>query len=254
MSRHHDAIVAQQFSPRAQAYVTSSVHASGPDLDRLEAIARGHPDARALDLGCGGGHAAYRLAAHVRSVVACDLSAAMLAAVDAEATRRGIGNITTVEAAAERLPFVDGEFDMLVCRMSAHHWRDLGGGLREARRVLRTGAAAIVIDVVAPGDRAADTHLQAVELLRDPSHVRDYRLDQWSAALADARFDLRELRTHSLPMVFEDWTARMRTPPAHVEAIRSLQRAASSEVRETFAVQADGSFDIKVATFEAVAS
>ena len=80
MQLSHDAIVDRQFGPRAQAYVTSAVHSGGPDLDRLEAIARERPDARVLDLGCGGGHVSYRMAPHVSAVVACDLSADMLAA------------------------------------------------------------------------------------------------------------------------------------------------------------------------------
>ena len=61
---------ARQFGPQAQAYVASSVHSAGPDLERLGAIACDMPAARVLDLGCGGGHAAYRIAPHVREVVA----------------------------------------------------------------------------------------------------------------------------------------------------------------------------------------
>lgn len=250
MQLSHDAIVDRQFGPRAQAYVTSAAHSGGPDLDRLEAIARERPDARVLDLGCGGGHVSYRMAPHVSAVVACDLSADMLAAVASEAARRGIVNIETRQAAAERLPFDDGAFDMLACRLSAHHWHDLDAGLREARRVLRAGAPAIVIDVVSPAHPALDTHLQAVELLRDPSHVRDYRIDDWCAALGRAGFELKRAATHDLPMAFASWTERMRTPQTHVEAIRSLQTGASEQVRRGFDIREDGSFTIRIATFE----
>ncbi|MFT2543165.1 class I SAM-dependent methyltransferase, partial [Escherichia coli] len=79
-------------------------------------------------------------------------------------------NVTTVEAAAEHLPFPDGDFDFLACRYSAHHWQDFDGGLRQARRVLKGGAPAIFIDVYSPSAAFLDTHLQAVELLRDTSH------------------------------------------------------------------------------------
>ena len=53
MNRPHHAIVEDQFGPRANAYVSSAVHAAGEDLDALEAIVRRIRPARALDLGSG---------------------------------------------------------------------------------------------------------------------------------------------------------------------------------------------------------
>jgi SAM-dependent methyltransferase len=254
MSTTHDTITGNQFGPRAQAYVASAVHASGPDLDRIEAIARDHPEGRALDLGCGGGHVSYRIAPYASEVVASDLSSEMLGAVAAEAGRRGIGNIATVQAAAEGLPFDNDSFDLLACRMSAHHWRHFEAGLREARRVLRRGAPALFVDVIAPAEPLFDTHLQAIELLRDPSHVRDYRTDEWCAALARSGFALQSFTVHRLRMEFATWIARMRTDAAHAAAIHSLQRGASAEVMDALAIEDDGSFMLDIATFELVAA
>lgn len=253
MTTSHEALVERQFGAQAAAYVASAAHAAGADLDRIEAIVRGQGTARLLDLGCGGGHAAYRAAPHVAQVVACDLSPAMLAAVAVEAERRGIANIAVEAAAAEALPFADGAFDILLCRLTAHHWRDWEAGLRAARRVTRAGGRAVFIDTVAPADAPVDTHLQAIELLRDPSHVRNRRIDEWVAALARAGFAVERVGTHRLPLDFALWIARMRTPDAHVAAIRSLQRGASDGVRAALDLAEDGSFAIEVATFEAAA-
>lgn len=252
MQRAHNDIIDQQFGPQAQAYVESSAHSSGPDLVWLEATTREHRPSRILDLGCGGGHASYRMAPYAIEVVACDLSGDMLAAVTAEAARRNITNISTCQGAAEALPFADGEFDMVVSRLSAHHWHDLDAGLREARRVVTPGARGVFIDVVAPAHPVLDTYLQTIELLRDPSHVRDYRLDEWTAALGRAGFDLRQVVTHDLSLDFAAWIERMHTPLVHVEAIRSLQARMSSFVSDAFAVRDDGSFTIPVAMFELV--
>ena len=136
----HD-FVASHYAPRAAAYVSSAVHASGADLDQIEAFVRGSADARALDLGCGGGHVSYRAAPHVREVVACDLTPDMLAEVKKTAATRGLANIVTQQAAAERLPFEAGAFDFVLSRYSAHHWNNFEAGLRDARRVLKDGAA-----------------------------------------------------------------------------------------------------------------
>lgn len=246
----HDGIVDRQFGPCADAYVASATHAAGPDLDRIEAIARTHRHAIALDLGCGGGHVAYRAAPHVAQVIACDLSPQMLTAVEAEAARRGLSNLTTRQAAAEHLRFADARFDLVLCRFTAHHWHDLDAGLREARRVLKAGGRAFFSDVVAPAHPLLDTHLQAVELLRDTSHVRDYRIDEWQAALGRAGFAIDTVTTHRLPMEFASWVARMQTPEPQVAAIRSLQRAASETVRRGLEIGDDGGFIVDVASFE----
>lgn len=253
-ARSHDAVVDAQFGPQAAAYVQSAVHAAGPDLDRLEEIARHAQPARALDLGCGGGHVAYRLAPHSGAVVASDLSAEMLAAVRETAAARGFANITTEQAPAEQLPFDDAAFDLVATRFSAHHWRDLDGGLRQARRVARAGAPAVFVDVVALGRPLLDSHLQAVELLRDPSHVRDYTLAEWAAAVERGGFAVEAVRRHRLRMEFATWTARMRTPPVQAAAVRALQQQASADVRAHFAIEPDGSFLLDVMVLEATAA
>jgi ubiquinone/menaquinone biosynthesis C-methylase UbiE len=254
MNRSHDAIVETQFGPRSEAYVHSAVHARGEDLDALEAIVRDRAPQRALDLGCGGGHVAYRLAPHAGSVVASDLSAEMLAAVAATARDKGLTNIETRTAAAERLPFEDGAFDFLGCRFSAHHWRDFRAGLREARRVLAQGSTAVFIDAVSPGPAELDTHLQAVELLRDTSHVRDYSAAEWLASLSEAGFAVTATRAWRLRMDFPSWIARMRTPDANRDAIRALQEAASQAVRSHFAIEPDGSFMLDTLMMELIAA
>lgn len=253
MQDRHEKIVEAQFGPRAKAYVESAVHARGADLDALAGIVGGLAPARALDLGAGGGHVSYLLAAHAGEVVAADLSSEMLAAVAGTAREKGLGNLSTVEAAAEALPFEDGAFDFLCTRFSAHHWRDWERGLREARRVLRPGSRAAFIDAFAPTTALFDTHLQVVEVLRDPSHVRDYSLGEWMAALGRAGFAAEGLRTWRLRMDFPVWTARMATPTANAAMIRTLQTGASAETKAYFAIEPDGSFLLDVAMVEVVA-
>ncbi len=244
MTRIHDDIVQQQFGPQAHAYVTSSVHASGIDLDWMERHVADARPARALDLGAGGGHVAYRIARHAGQVTACDLSPDMVAAVEASAQDRGIANIGGAVASAEALPFASATFDCVASRFTSHHWSDWEAGLREAQRVLAPGGIALFADVIAPGDAAADTHLQTVEILRDPSHIRDYRLDEWLSALGRAGFAVREVVTHRLRMDYPTWIARMATPEVRAAAIRSLQGVASADVARHFAIEADGSFTV----------
>ena len=254
MSATQQDYVAGQYAPRAEDYVTSLVHRSGDDLDQIETEVRGHAGAHVLDLGCGGGHVSYRAAPHVASVVACDVTQAMLDVVARTAAERGLTNITTQQAAAEHLPFAHASFDLVLSRFTTHHWHNMEAGLREARRVLKTDHRAAFIDVIAPADPLLDTHLQTVELLRDVSHVRDYAMVQWVGALARAGFVLNGVTNRRLFMDFPVWIARTRTPPAHAAAIRSLQQGAPPSVKTHFEISDSGEFFLDVATMLARAA
>ncbi len=245
---------ARHYASRAEDYVTSPVHAAGEDLDQVEAMLRSTGAARLLDLGCGGGHVSYRAAPYAGEVVATDVTARMLDVVARTASERNLQNITTREAAAENLPFDDASFDVVICRFSVHHWEDMEAGLRQARRVLAAGGRAMFIDTIAPTNPVLDTHLQAVELLRDPSHVRNYDFAEWSAALGRAGFRLTGVTPRRLRMEFSTWIARTRTPPHHAEAIRSLQNVASDTVQNHFAIEPDGSFTIDTVAMTAAAA
>ena len=241
-------IVERQFGNHANAYVTSAVHAGGEDLAALGRLVAGRPG-RVLDLGCGGGHVAYAAATAGGDVVAYDLSPRMLAEVAREAASRALANISTQAGAAERLPFPDENFDYVLSRFSAHHWTDLDAGLREARRVLRPDGTAAFVDIVSPGVAVLDTYLQAVEVMRDPSHVRDRGVDEWARMLAAAGFGGLTVTTWRLRMAFATWIARIGTPPELAHAIRALQAAMSERVRAYFEIEADGSFTIDAAMF-----
>ncbi len=250
-SRTHEALVGGQFGARAAAYLGSAVHAQGADLEALASLARCHSQARVLDLGCGAGHVSFAVAPHVGEVVACDLSAEMLVTVARAAAERGLGNVRTEQGVAEELPFEDATFDLVLSRYSAHHWRDFDAGLREATRVLKPGGVTGFVDAVSPGSPLLDTHLQAVEVLRDPSHVRDYARAEWEAALARAGLISGAVTPFRVRLEFAVWVERMRTPPVQIEAIRALQGAVSGGVARHFGIGPDGSFDLDVALFQA---
>lgn len=246
-SNRHDDLVTQQYDSRAQAYLDSAVHAAGTDLDLIERIVGPLPNGVALDMGCGGGHVTFRLAPLVGKVVAYDLSAPMLAVVAEEAAHRGLGNVVTKQGAAEALPCPPASFDVVATRYSAHHWRDMPAGLASMHKVLKRGGLALFSDVIAPNSPLRDTWLQSLELLRDPSHVRNASLSDWRRLLEEVGFTLAEVFTFRLRLEFATWIERMRTPPEHVAAIRALQRCASAEVSDYFAFETDGSFTLDTA-------
>jgi ubiquinone/menaquinone biosynthesis C-methylase UbiE len=250
MATHEDQ-VNKQFGSAAAAYLSSTAHAQGADLTRIGAMVQGSSSAAVLDVGCGAGHVSFAVAPHVRAVTAYDLSENMLEVVTQAARERGLHNIVTRHGAAEQLPFPDSSFDFVLTRFSAHHWSSLPQALAEMRRVLKADGKLIVVDVVAPDSPLLDTHLQAMELLRDASHVRNYSVAEWMHRLIAAGFQVEASDAWRLPLDFQAWVARMQTPADRVVAVRSLLQGAPQEVRDFLLLQPDLSFSLEVAMFQA---
>lgn len=238
---HHDNID-KQFGSQASAYLTSPVHASGRDLEHLKTRLASFPDATLLDIGCGAGHASFIAAAQVKSVMAYDLSAAMLETVNHAAQERGLVNLTTCQGYAESLPFDDESVDIVISRYSAHHWQDVGQALREIKRVLKPGGNVILMDVMSPGNSVLDIWLQTIEALRDTSHVRNYSSGEWATLFSEAGLMMTSVITDRLTLEYQSWIMRMRTPGVLAEAIQVYQQSASEAVQDYFQLQADGSF------------
>ena len=249
--RTHDQAVHDQFDPRAAAYLNSAVHAQGPDLLHAQGLvtALGEPLDSLLDVGCGAGHLSFALAHAFKRVVAVDPSPSMLTTVAQAAATRRIPQLEVLQGSAESLPFAHSMFDVVASRFSAHHWRFLESGVREMGRVLRPGGHLLMIDTVGHEDALVDTHLQAIELLRDPSHVRNRSVSQWRRLLEET--GLLDIQQAQWPLRLEltSWVERMRTPPSRVSVIRELQRGAAREVHDALALEADGSFRIPVGSF-----
>jgi len=223
-------LVQDNFGAAAAAYVTSKVHASGADLDWLVEAAALTGTERVLDVATGGGHTAFALAASAREVVALDLTRPMLEVAQREATARGLQNIRFLEGDAHALPCADASFDLVSCRHAAHHFPDVERAAREWARVLKPAGTLLLVDSLSPDDEGAQAVLHDIEVLRDPSHVRNQRMAAWQAVLAHAGLQVATARLWALELDVPAWTERMRTPPASVLQIEQRLRAASATV------------------------
>lgn len=229
-------LVQQRFTKVAANYRTSKVHALGSDLDLMVKSASLAPSTVVLDAGCGAGHAALAFAPHVGLVIASDFTPAMLEQVKVLTQERGVSNVKTQLADVDNLPFSADAFDLIVTRYSAHHWLRPERALAEFQRLLKPSGSLLISDIMAAENYAQDTFLQTIELLRDPSHVRDYRLSEWRFMLAGAGFESEVLQTFDLTLRFNTWTERMATPAQNSQMIRSLFDGAPADIRRGFAL------------------
>jgi SAM-dependent methyltransferase len=173
----------ERFGKYAASYVSSWSHRQGPDLQRLVDLAGDHPSWEALDIATGGGHTALGIAPHVARVVATDLTEPMLAAARDFILASGVTNVDFLRADAEDLPFPSSNFDLVTCRIAAHHFPHPKRFVEEVARVLRPGGVFLLQDQVTPEDPETADWITAFEKRRDPSHNRALSPNEWLALI-----------------------------------------------------------------------
>jgi ubiquinone/menaquinone biosynthesis C-methylase UbiE len=237
--------VRDQFGPAAAHYASAAVHRAGPDLEALVTALEARGDERALDVGCGAGHTALAIAPHVGHVDALDLTQAMLDQVERLAAERGLDCVATRLGDAEAIPFPDASFEIVTCRLCAHHFPRPGRAVAEMHRVLAPGGRLLLIDIVSPELPEVDTFLNAIEIVRDPSHVRDHTIGQWRSMLGHAGFAVADVRTWPMRIAFDAWIERIGAPAEAAVALRWMLDRASDEVRAQLEIDpATGDFTL----------
>ena len=113
--------------------------------EALVAYADPQPNMRVLDLASGTGEPAITIAKRIAPtghMTALDLSSDLLAIAAERARQRGLANLTTQQADAQQLPFLDEQFDLATSRFGVMFFPDTQRALTELRRVLKPGARA----------------------------------------------------------------------------------------------------------------
>jgi SAM-dependent methyltransferase len=201
----HDELVRRSFEQQTALFSgPDSLFAARPGstlawLEPLDA------DAIVLDVACGAAHLSEEIAPRVRQVVGIDLTPALLALGADRVRASGVANVLLQEGNANALPFVDGSFDVVVCRSSMHHFADYEQPLREMARVCRPSGRVVIMDMVAPSGEVRE-EFDAVHRTIDPSHA---------AVLLEA--ELAELVTRVVGPLTHGATTT--TPPIPVEAM-----------------------------------
>ena len=188
------------WSERAEAYRQSEAHREGDDLDQLVVWALEAPGRDALDVATGGKHVARRLVEAGFRVVSSDPAPGMQ---------------PDVICRAEDLPFADGAFDVVACRVAPHHFEDVGKAVAELGRVSR--AIVIVVD-----NEFMDDDAERAESLRDPSHVRNYSEAEWRGFFAAAGLEVADLRHYAKAIELDAWLARTDCAGEEADRVRAL--------------------------------
>jgi ubiquinone/menaquinone biosynthesis C-methylase UbiE len=188
---HRDRIL-DQFTRQAVPFSSAPAIRNQEALNRIVEMAEAGPEGTVLDLACGPGLLVCAFARVVRHSTGIDLTPAMLEQARALQQEQGLKNVSWRQGDVLPLPFPDAQFSIVSARFAFHHFLDPPAVLKEMRRVCRTGGRIVVADS-APNASKADA-FNAMELLRDPSHVRAMPLEELRSLFVEPRIETYRLR------------------------------------------------------------
>jgi SAM-dependent methyltransferase len=185
------------WSERAEAYRRSEAHRQGRDLELFAEWAAGKT---VLDVASGGGHVATTLRMAGCQVVTCDSAPGMK---------------PDVICRAEDLPFADESFDVVTCRVAAHHFEDPAAAVREFARV--SAGLVLIADNLYLGEAGEEA-----DRLRDPTHVRNYSEDEWRAMFEAAGLGVAAFEREEKRIELEPWLERAGCTGGEAERVQEL--------------------------------
>jgi ubiquinone/menaquinone biosynthesis C-methylase UbiE len=228
-------LVQEQFGKNAEKYVESESHAKATDLSEMIDWLTPDPSWIALDIATGGGHVTKALSPHVRWVFSTDLTCEML-----ETAKKHLDptsqNVWYVLADSKALPFLNESFDVIVCRIAAHHFPSPDQFISEVNRVLKPGGKFLLIDNVSPEDHLLDVFINKLEKLRDKSHVRCYSTLEWKRWIEETDLIHEHSHLRKKTYDFPVWVKRTTESEAQVHQVEEHILSASKEIQAYFAV------------------
>ena len=201
--------VKKSFGTQAEKF--ASYHMSKAEYtDYLIRSIQAKGNEHALEVAAGTCICGRAVAPYVKDITCLDLTEAMLEQGKKLAKQEGIQNISFVSGNAECLPFEDETFDLVITRLSLHHFVEPEKPFREMQRVLKKGGKLVIWDMVATTEELRETN-DAIETMRDNSHTRILSREEFEALFEDA-FELQLEETTLVPVNLQSWMDLTSTP------------------------------------------
>ncbi|MFA6001476.1 MAG: methyltransferase domain-containing protein [Thermoleophilia bacterium] len=233
----------QVFGRRVDRYAELDVFSDEQFYRPLLDLADPGSGDHALDLATGTGLLALMVARKATRVVGVDVTPEMLEKARERIATGAPDNIEFLEAPVSELPFPDGSFDLVTCRLAFHHFPDPAEALAQISRVLKPGGRFVMEDVFGPDDAAIRVKRERLEKLFDPSHVRAWSPAQLRALLQKAGFRISgELEPYNrgMPVDFILKLERIEDPVDRAKIINLLRENLDVDLGGFRAIEVDG--------------
>lgn len=217
------------FDAVSKNYLFSNDHRSGEDLKYVSEFFKCINFGFMLDLATGAGHFTSVFNSNVKVVF--DYSLNMLkTAIENYAIDLGIrGDVSS-------LPFRDGSFDLVSCRIAMHHFNDIQHFWFEVYRVLKKNGYFVLVDSIVDVD---DAYMNCIEYIRDRSHVRSFSVKE-IIGFSDGKFRLEDFRNFYKKHNIEEWGRRLNISEDLFQSLKEQFRGLPENIKEELRLEEMG--------------
>lgn len=201
--------IKQSFSAQAEKFATyhmSKTEYTDYLIRNIDAAGTEHT----LEVAAGTCICGRAIAPYVNDVVCLDLTEEMLEQGKKLAHQDNIHNISFVVGNATSLPFEDETFDLVLTRLSLHHFTKPEIPFYEMQRVLKKGGKLVIWDMEATTEDLREIN-DSIETMRDKSHTRILSKAEFEALFMDD-FLLQHEETILVPVNLQSWMNLTNTP------------------------------------------
>lgn len=239
MDSGHRERILDQFSRQAVPFATAPTIRNEDALNRIVKMAEAGPDDTVLDVACGPGLLVCAFGRIVKRATGIDLTPAMLEQAAREQQQQGLQNISWQLGDVNHLPYEDAHFSIVACRFALHHLLDPLSALKEMRRVCQPGGRVVVADSAPLLEKAHA--FNAMEVLRDPSHVRAMPLEELLALFEAANLPEPRLDRYRVQGELEGLLERSFPNPGDDDRVRQLfEQSLADDALDMTVIRKDG--------------
>ena len=211
MTSANAATIQKSFTTQAKSFETKSMNFTSSEyLEHMVSCVNPQRSDSVLEVAAGTCICGRSLAPLVKNVTCLDMTTSMLAVGKDKAEKQGLCNITFVQGDAEKLPFGDNSFDIVISRLAFHHFFNPKRCFSEMARVLKVGGKLVVIDMEAAEEALRNTE-DEIETMRDTSHMRNLSGEEFTEMFRDNHLTLTTMDCTEIPVSLSAWLALTNT-------------------------------------------
>jgi SAM-dependent methyltransferase len=228
----HDRLIVHEFG-RTAAVFAERTRGRFEDMD-VVGFSRVQPTDTVVEVGAGTGNFLSLFAGAAASLVAVDLTPAMLA--QASVDHRGLH---LVVGDGRRLPLRSGTVDLVCSAQVLHHVTEPVAFVSEMRRVAAPAGRVLIVDQVATERFEEALAMNELEKLRDPSHAAARPPSAFRVMLAAVGLEIADERIVSSVERVSTWMWPKEFPASRIEAVREFIARRGAETGMNFERDAD---------------
>src|SRR6202140_1420661 len=238
----HKDLGREEFTRQENDYRTWPAILDPEHRGKLLEIGAPPADRRVLEVAPGPGHVAMAFAPVCREVVGIDLTDAPLKIAETLRAERGLTNVSFKKGDVEsRLPFKDGEFDVVVCRFAVHHFVFPVKVVSEMARVCRADGLVAIEDLIASEQPERAAYYNEFERLRDTSHTSALAMSELIRMMGAAGLEIVRFTSHGYRTPVSQWIKPANASPERAaKAIAMVERDAEEDLSGARPVRIDG--------------